>query len=144
MSSAASAGRLQAMLMYFVLPLIERELAHRPQPRLLGLLERISPAVWFMDEQFLANPSLERVAAVAHLSPSYFHRLFVDLYHSTPHDYMLGKRMRLARQRLSDGARVAEASQDAGYENVFYFSRIYKQHFGFSPRHTGDYQAVQP
>jgi len=92
------------------------------------------PAVQFMDENFKRNPSLDEVAARVFLSPVYFHRRFTQLFHVTPHDYMLRKRMNLARNLLyGTPSSVQEVARQCGYENSFYFSRTFKKFFKQSP-----------
>jgi AraC-like DNA-binding protein len=68
------------------------------------------------------------------MAPAYFHRRFRSTFGLTPHEYMLRRRMDLARHLLGDPAlRVAEVAEAVGYDNPFYFSRVFRRHFGFPP-----------
>lgn len=127
--------QVQAMLRYMTAELVADQLdaARRANPS--GLLERLRPAVAYMDNHFLDNPPLRDIARQVHLSPTYFHRCFSDLFHLSPHAYMLRRRMRLAQSLLEKGeSSVSAAAHACGYPNVFYFSRSFKQFFGHTPR----------
>ena len=95
----------------------------------------------YMDSAYIENPSLEQIASYACLAPNYFHRTFKRYFGMTPHEYMEKKRMVLARTQLfSSDKPLSEIAEECGYENSFYFSRVFKKHFHLSPgkaRKTG-------
>ncbi|MHB1156893.1 MAG: helix-turn-helix transcriptional regulator [Phycisphaerales bacterium] len=121
----------QAMLMDKVGRLVAqlREDRRRADPR--GLAEQLRPAITFMDARFVDNPPLSQIASTVHLSPTHFHRLFRRKFGLTPHDYMLRKRMSMAATLLQGGrCRVGEAAGKCGYDDLYYFSRVFRQYFG--------------
>ncbi|NQV32864.1 MAG: helix-turn-helix transcriptional regulator [Phycisphaeraceae bacterium] len=84
-------------------------------------------------------PPLAQIAACSHLAPTYFHRVFRDLFHTTPLTYMTRRRLDSARQLLSSTSLpVKEIAYRVGYDNEFYFSRIFRKHFGLSPKDFQD------
>ena len=104
-------------------------------------MSRLQKALDFMDRQFLENPPLREIAAQVHMAPNYFHRIFRNTFGITPFEYMLNKRMSVARELLGfSSMTVREVAERAGYEDEFYFSKIFKKQSGFSPaqfRHQG-------
>lgn len=120
--------QLQAMLLHHVSAMVGDALDAAPAGG--DDRERLTDAVRYMDEHYLANPPLAAVAAAAHLSPVYFHRRFVRWLGVTPHAYMLRRRMDAARAALEGGASVKAAADAAGYGSVFYFSRVFRRYFG--------------
>ena len=99
--------------------------------------ERLAPALQFLDVHATKHPSLNDVARTVNLSSEHFHRLFHAIFHTTPHQYALARRMTLAKNLLAEGHfSVAEVAERCGYEDAFYFSRVFRRHFGVSPGHV--------
>lgn len=127
--------QLDAMLLYEIAALVGTTLdAECEDAEARRWRERLAPAVAYMDQHFRSNPPLAEIAAVSHLSPVYFHRACVRWLGTTPHRYMLQRRMQIARDKLErEQLAVKEAAAAAGYADVFYFSRVFKSAFGVSP-----------
>ncbi len=97
-------------------------------------LERLRPAIDFMDEHYLRNPSLAEIAGQIRLAPNYFHRFFKREAGTTPFKYMENRRLDLARKLLFDRRlNITEVAQRSGYASLYYFSRAFRQRFGCSP-----------
>ncbi|WP_199439860.1 AraC family transcriptional regulator [Umezawaea beigongshangensis] len=63
-----------------------------------------------------------------------FLRLFTEATGTTPHRYLLGLRMDLARHLLETGADpVAEVARRCGFPSPEHFSRTFHRHFGTTP-----------
>ena len=91
-------------------------------------------ALEFMNRRFTQNPSLNKIAGHANYAPIYFHRLFKKYLKLSPHQYMERKRMALAHGLLMNSSRtMEEIAELSGYQNVFYFSMVFKKHFAISP-----------
>ena len=54
----------------------------------------------------------------------------------TIHSYLVGKRLRLARERIAAGMSVTDACYQSGFQDYSTFSRAYKKQFGQTPRPT--------
>ena len=129
----AALCRVQGLFLHLIGHVLER---HRPavERGAWGGTGRFQRVVEAMDARFRDNPPLADLAATAGMAPAYFHRRFRAVFGLTPHDYMLRRRMDLARHLLGDPAlRIAEVAAAVGYENPFYFSRVYRRHFGAAP-----------
>lgn len=75
-------------------------------------------------EQSEAAPDVEALAAAAGLSPSHFHRVFVEVLGATPAEYAAAVRRRRLHQGLAAAATVTDAIYDAGYGSG---SRVYER-----------------
>lgn len=135
--SEALLAATQAMLMDKVGRLVAQLREDRRRSDPTGLAEQLRPAIAFMDARFVDNPSLTQIASTVHLSPTHFHRLFRRGFGLTPHDYMLRKRMSMAAALLQSGRwRVGETASRCGYDDLYYFSRVFRQYFGRTAQQT--------
>jgi len=97
-------------------------------------LLKLKDSVDFMDKEYINNPSLSEIASIANYSDIYFHRLFCKTFGVTPHQYMLNKRMEKALQLINENTlNIKQIAIECGYDSEFYFSRVFKNHFGTSP-----------
>lgn len=96
-------------------------------------------------EAILRDPaaphSVDRLAAVAGLSPFHFHRIYRALTGEGLAETVQRLRLAQAARRLNDGrALVTEVALDVGYDSPQAFARAFRGFTGVSPR---DYQARQ-
>lgn len=81
--------------------------------------------------------SLRDLAAAAHVHPSYLCRVFRRFEGRSPYQVLLDLRLRQAAALLREsGAMVKTAAREAGFEDPYHFSRIFKRHYGVSPMHV--------
>jgi AraC-like DNA-binding protein len=99
-----------------------------------GHMQRIARAVAVLRAEFKHPVSVERLAAVAGMSPSSFHQHFRAVTSLSPLQFQ--KQLRLIEARrlmLSEGATASSAAFAVGYESVPQFTREYGRMFGLSP-----------
>lgn len=97
-------------------------------------MRRLLPAIDYIDDNFRNTLSLKKIAGQVNIAPNYFHKLFVKAMGETPLQYVTKRRLLIARNLLSTtGKTVKEVACDVGYNNEFYFSRIFKKHLNCSP-----------
>jgi len=88
---------------------------------------RIEQSIAYMREHLDQPLQVAKLAALADVSPSYFFVLFKRQTGCSPMDYLTHLRMQLARQLLyATPAKVKEVAAALGYEDPFYFSRVFK------------------
>lgn len=111
---------------------------HGPAIRRLGWPEghvhRVARAVAVLRAEFRQRLPVERLAAVAGMSPSSFHQHFRAVTSLSPVQFQ--KHLRLIEARrlmLWDGANASTAAFDVGYESVPQFTREYGRLFGAPP-----------
>ncbi|MDR3709540.1 MAG: AraC family transcriptional regulator [Capsulimonadaceae bacterium] len=81
-----------------------------------------------------ANHAVEPLAAAALLSADHFGKLFKQHTGQSLRHYVRAARLIEARRLLVEGRlNVAEVARAVGYEDAFYFSRIFHDSYGVSP-----------
>jgi len=126
--------RIEAMLLDFISDLVQF-IPDSEFEKIDRELAQFHSALAYMDYNFRSNPALNKIARLNHMHPSYFQHRFTELFGISAHEYMLGKRMSLARQLLGSGNLSVQAvAQQSGYENQFYFSRVFKKYYGITPQ----------
>ncbi len=125
--------KIEGVLMYLVADLIDSTEADCQRSDHSDLM-RLKPAIDFMDQHFLRNPSLAEIAGALNLSPNYFHRFFKRVTGMTAFDYLENRRLDVARKLLFDRRlTVKEVADRSGYHSPAYFSRAFSRRFGLSP-----------
>jgi AraC-like DNA-binding protein len=77
--------------------------------------------------------SLAELAGLAGLSRFQFLRAFARQIGTTPHAYLVQKRVSIARQLLATGVMPAEAAAHAGFADQSHMTRAFVQHVGVTP-----------
>lgn len=124
------------MLLYKLLALI----LENSEPRagdtseLLMLVERLRPAITYVNSHYDKCIAVEELASMCSVSGSRFHRLFHKAFNVSPLEYQIRLRMKEAQKLLlfSD-LNIAEISSKTGYADQFHFSRTFKARCGESP-----------
>lgn len=79
--------------------------------------------------------SLAILARQAGLSPNYFHKLFHETIGVTPNEYIIKLRLEQAKELLvRTDLQIYKVAMECGFENVPYFSSIFKKRLGISPQ----------
>ena len=87
-----------------------------------------------IDYNFDRDITVKKVADTMHLDSAYLTRKFAQKYSVAPKEYLLKKRIELAKRLLTQtDATVTEISGSVGYDDPLYFSRIFKKKEGLSP-----------
>lgn len=87
-----------------------------------------------MDRRYAEPLDVPTLAAIAHLSPSQFGRVFKDVYGETPHHYLQRRRVERAMTLLRQTGRpVTDIAWDVGFASLGTFSRTFSNIVGLSP-----------
>ena len=95
---------------------------------------RVARAISVLRAEFARPLRVERLAAVAGMSPSSVHRHFHAATSLSPLQFQ--KQLRLIEARrlmMSEGASASQAAFSVGYESVPHFTREYGRMFGLPP-----------
>lgn len=98
--------------------------------------QRIERAIHYMLETLESKkpPTLNQLAAVTGLSTSHFSALFKEKTQFAPYDYFLKLKIQRACRYIENGSlNITQISQQFGYEDPYYFSRLFKKVMGISP-----------
>jgi len=98
------------------------------------LYRRLYRAREYASALFDTPITLKDMANVASLSPNHFLRMFKQLFHQTPHQYLIQKRLERAQYLLvSTDSSVTEICFALGFESLSSFSWLFHQRIGCSP-----------
>lgn len=96
--------------------------------------ELIQRAKQYLNEHYCEPVSLDRMAKALRISPFYLSRLFAKESGFSMTTYLTGRRMHQARRLLLDGRHnVSETAYAIGYNNITYFSKLFRRYFGYPP-----------
>jgi AraC family transcriptional regulator len=108
----------------------------QPTHRRAGTLPRakLRAVVEYIEEHLDAGPTLEQMAALAHLSPYHFARQFKGATGLPPHQYVILRRVERAKQFLQGGdLSLAQVAARAGFSDQSQFSYHFKRLVGVTP-----------
>lgn len=97
--------------------------------------EKIKPAMDYLHSHY-TDPDLSilTLCDVAHISDTWFRKLFVKCHGNTPVKYINTLRINYAKELLESGYyKVEEVAIMVGFEDTKYFSTIFRQYTGVSP-----------
>ena len=125
------AGRIEKIL-YHIRRDDEEADAVRHVSEAEQLMTKIRAAV---EDNLAAHDITLRTARAVSFSVSHFQALFKDMTGEAFMSYV--RKYRLSRARLlirMSSSTLSEIGEKVGYPNPSYFSTVYKQHFGLTPR----------
>lgn len=105
---------------------------------------RIVDAVNYIDSHFQEKISLDELAEVVHMNPNYFSTFFCRVMNYPVSVYIIKQRLRYACMRLAtSNDSIITIAANAGFHNVPYFNRVFKEHFGRTPMQYRKYVAEE-
>ena len=130
---------------------LSRDTAYSTQTSIIGLIyeffailfrcsdqrintDLITSALKIIDYNYCTTINVERIAEHLSVDPSYFSRRFAQKIGVSPKRYIIKKRIERAKELLcSTDADVFEIANSVGYEDQFYFYKIFKKYTNLSP-----------
>lgn len=102
---------------------------------LLGANNPAAAAKYFIEEFSSKQITAVDIAKAAGCSQSYLRALFGRAYGVSPIEYLNIVRIERAKEMLkTDLYKIGEVAENCGFSNVHYFSRVFKEHTGISPK----------
>lgn len=96
----------------------------------------ITSIIRYMYKHVREDLTLEDLSREFDLSKSYINVVFKKYARRAPIDFFIGLKMQEACKLLrSTGMYIKEVSIELGYDDPYYFSRIFKKFVGVSPKH---------
>ncbi|ANI88343.1 AraC family transcriptional regulator [Arachidicoccus ginsenosidimutans] len=96
----------------------------------------ITQTIIYMKAMLHEKLTVEDMAAKHNFSVSHFSTLFRKATGMPPIDYFIHLKVQRACQLLYDGkAKVKDVAESLGYDDPFYFSRLFKKYMKVSPEH---------
>ena len=79
------------------------------------------------------DADMRAIADAASMSYAHFRRVFKTRLGISPHQYHLQMLINRAKGLLGEGLHVGEVSAELGFDDTYYFSRLFKQKTGLAP-----------
>jgi AraC family transcriptional regulator len=96
--------------------------------------DSLRQVVDYIRDNLSGDLAVDDLAAVAHLSPFHFLRMFRQSTGTTPHRYVIDVRMRRAAEMLQRTDRpVSHVAAACGYQSPGHFAAAFRRHFGTTP-----------
>jgi YesN/AraC family two-component response regulator len=94
------------------------------------LLEKV---VLYIEENYDKDFSIDDIADFCSVSRTVFYSKIKGLTGLSPIEFTRKIKLNIAAQLLKKGFNVSEAAYKTGFSDVKYFSRLFKEQFGFPP-----------
>ena len=94
---------------------------------------QIEELLRYINHNLTEDLSIETLARKYYLSKYHMMRKFKEETGYTIHNYIVSKRLLLARTQIAEGTPVLKAAQLSGFSDYTTFSRAYKKQFGSAP-----------
>ncbi len=99
-----------------------------------NIAESISQVKLYLDENYAEKIQIEQMARLAEMNTSSFYHYFKEYTGMTPLHYLTNKRLDQSKKTLlSTNIEISEVARGVGYEDEYYFSRVFKRNIGISP-----------
>ena len=89
----------------------------------------------YLNNHYSEKISLDLIAKNMYLSSAYISKIFKEETGETPINYLIKLRLEKAKEQLETMPQesVKTVSTNVGYEDVYYFSKLFKKYYGMSP-----------
>lgn len=96
--------------------------------------KEIVEALDYIEAHIGEDLTLEKLSQQVHLSPIYFHQVFGKIVGLSPHQYIISKRINLAKEQLIHSMMsIKEIAYMVGYKDTSYFCQAFKKDTGYTP-----------
>ena len=94
----------------------------------------IAKAVSYIENHFDESISVAKLAELSYYSERHFMRIFKNTYDCSPIEYIINLRINRACALLKGlNLTISETAEKCGFDDVNYFSRLFKKKIGVSP-----------
>ena len=132
---------IRSLLMEFFTLLLRKGITEAEYPthgkstkRLFSVIE---PALQCIKNDYATDVTIEHLAELCNVSKHYFCRTFKAITQKSPMEYLREFRLRIANALLLNTSKsISEIASGCGFETPNYFSRCYRNQYGYSPRQS--------
>ncbi|ANF51706.1 AraC family transcriptional regulator [Chryseobacterium glaciei] len=95
---------------------------------------RIGFAVDYIKNNLHQKLSIDSIAKLAYVSKSNFFKMFKDELGTSPNEFILQERINRAKELLASQNSIKETAYQTGFSDTNYFTRVFKQLVGITPK----------
>ena len=115
------------------------EVRAKAKPRKIADTERIKTMMSFIHDHYGEKISLENIAGSANISARECARCFRRCINSSPNEYLIEYRLRMAMRLLLESDRsVLEISEETGFSSASYFTKTFREALNCTPKEYRD------
>lgn len=100
----------------------------------ISISDTIRDIMIYINQHLAENLSLDDLCKQFGISKSYLNKRFKEIAGTTLWDYVLIKRLSVARQSIHNGVSIQRAYRESGFSDYSNFYRCYVKRFGISPK----------
>jgi len=97
-------------------------------------IQSVYKVIFYIEENYNTNLTLEELSKVASFSKYHFHRIFKSVIGENLSDYIRRVRFSNATLKFYTNQKITQIAIDSGYETSSSFSKAFKNHFGITPK----------
>ena len=122
-----------SLYMHHIFITINRYIKERRETK-NDTINDIERAAHYFKDNYNKQISIEQYAAEHLMSVNWFIHSFKSVMKMSPMQYIISLRIAMAKGYLENSAKnIAEISNQVGYENALYFSRLFRKYTGMTP-----------
>jgi AraC-like DNA-binding protein len=99
---------------------------------------RIGFAVDYIKKNLHQKLSIDSIAKLTYVSKSNFFKMFKDELGTSPNEFILQERINRAKELLASQNSIKETAYQTGFSDTNYFTRVFKQLVGVTPKSYQD------
>jgi AraC-like DNA-binding protein len=117
---------LDAMLRIVPMKIIDTDIGDK--------IYKIQSVLKYIDKNLTHNITIAELARLANMSQTRFHVAFKNIMSLSPYEYLIRQRLKKAQRMLwMTKLPISDISAKCGYEDQFFFSKLFKKHIGVTP-----------
>ncbi|MDD5157014.1 GyrI-like domain-containing protein [Sulfurimonas sp.] len=97
-------------------------------------LQSIYKVIYYIEQNYNNDLTLEELSKVASFSKYHFHRIFSSVIDENLSDYIRRVRLSSTTMKFKTNLSITQIAQTSGYETHASFSKAFKKHFKITPK----------
>ncbi|QFR49634.1 AraC family transcriptional regulator [Sulfurimonas lithotrophica] len=97
-------------------------------------LQSIYKVIFYIEQNYSEDLTLEELSKVAGFSKYHFHRIFKSIVGENLSEYIRRVRLSSTTLKFKTNLNITQIAQISGYETNASFSKAFKNHFGITPK----------
>jgi len=100
----------------------------------------VNTIISYFNENYRKKISLNKISQNMYLSPVYISKLFKEETGESPINYLIQLRLEKAKDILSTSSSISikDIARNVGYDDAYYFSKLFKKYYGVAPSQYKD------